>query len=132
MVIKIFIGHFTWLHDNPYVFAGDPAQVGEGGVMVLEGVDSTGRRREGEPGERSGTRRCWAVLADGARLRSPDQSWSGCSGIPSPAVGEAPASYAPSLNRSGDFRGPSCWPCFDKVKVKAGRGGFGAEEIAAP
>lgn len=36
MVIKIFIGHFTWLHDNPYVFVGDPAQVGEGGVMVLE------------------------------------------------------------------------------------------------
>lgn len=31
---------------NPYVFAGDPAQVGEGGVMVLQEVDSAGRREE--------------------------------------------------------------------------------------
>lgn len=83
----------------------------------------------------------WGALWDSAVLGSPGgrgatevprPKWSGCSGIPSPPVGEAPASYAPSLNQSGDFRGPSCWPCFEKVKVKAGRGGFGAEEIAAP
>lgn len=35
MVIKIFIGHFTWLANRPYVFAGDPKQVGESGVTVL-------------------------------------------------------------------------------------------------
>lgn len=39
-MIKIFIGHFNCLPDNPYVFAGDLAQVGEGGVRVLREVDS--------------------------------------------------------------------------------------------
>lgn len=56
-MIKIFIGHFTWLPDNPCVFAWDPAQVGKGGVMVLKEVDCRGRSREEEyrVGEGSGT-----------------------------------------------------------------------------
>ena len=39
-MIKIFIGHFIWLPDNPEVSAWDRAQVGKGGVMVLREVDS--------------------------------------------------------------------------------------------
>lgn len=90
-MIKIFIGHFTWLPDNPCVFAWDPAQVGK--VTVLKEVDSRGRSREEEyrVGEGSGTPRCWVGLEDGARLRSPDRNWRGCPGIPTRPVREAPA-----------------------------------------
>jgi hypothetical protein len=41
-VIKIFIGYFTWLLDNPSVFAGDLAQVGEIGSKVLGCGKETG------------------------------------------------------------------------------------------
>lgn len=34
-MIKIFIGHFTWLPDNPCVFAGDQAQAGDSAVTAL-------------------------------------------------------------------------------------------------
>lgn len=95
MVIKIFIGHFTWLPDTPCVFAGDLAQVGDGEGMVLREGDSGGE--EGGAQRAGGLRTlwCWVVQEGGGgewvRLRSPDQNWRGGSGA---ACGEAPASPA--------------------------------------
>lgn len=77
-MIKIFIGHFIWLPDNPDVSAWDPAQVGEGGVVVLREVDSGLWGTGGPPRvwEGSRTLRRWVVREGWAGLRSPDRNSS--------------------------------------------------------
>lgn len=73
-MIKIFIGYFIWLPDNPDVSAWDLAQVGEGGVMVLREVDAGLGGQVGAPRvwEGSRTLRRWVVQEGWAGLRSPD------------------------------------------------------------
>lgn len=119
-MIKIFIGHFIWLPDNPDVSAWDPAQVGEGGVMVLREVDSG---LWGTGGGASGVGR----LPDSAALGSPGGlggtevprpellNWRGCFGNPARRrgggkAGREPASHELSPSLRGDFLRPTCWP----------------------
>lgn len=80
--------------------------------------------------EGSRTLWCWVVQEGWAGLSSPDQNWRGCSGIPAQPAEEAPASPEPSPNRSGDFLRPSCRP-LEESESERGKGGFGAEKIAA-
>lgn len=56
-MIKVFIGHFTWLPNNPYVFAGARHNLGKAECWCSGRWILAGRRQE-EPrvGEVSGTR----------------------------------------------------------------------------
>lgn len=52
MVIKIFIGHFTWLPDSPSVFVGTWHRSGRSenaSVKLLKAVALRGRSRRAEP-----------------------------------------------------------------------------------
>lgn len=119
-MIKIFIGHFIWLPDNPDVSAWDRAQVGKGGVMVLREVDSG---LGGTSGSASGVGRLpdSAALGDpgglgGAEVPRPElPNWRGCSGTPARRKGRGKAgrelaSHELSLSLRGDFLRPTCWP----------------------
>ena len=89
-MIKIFIGHFIWLPDNPYVSAWDRAQVGKGGVMVLREVDSgLGGGQAGAPRvwEDSQTLQRWVIQEAWAGLRSPDRNSPTGEDVPEPLPG---------------------------------------------
>lgn len=100
--------------------------------MVLYEVDSRGSRRESWGGLRDS-----AVLGSSGRRGAaevPKPELERIFGIPTPLVGEGPASHAPSPNQSGDFCGPSCWP-FEESESERGKRrllSLRTEEIAAP
>lgn len=81
-MIKVFIGHFTWLPYNPYVFAGDLTPVCESGSKFSGKWMVRGGYWRGLGLGRAQIRRCWVVQEVVVGLRRPLRPGEEVTGIP--------------------------------------------------